>query len=113
MREYEILLEMVSKVDGVLEDLFCSGFCSVPEYAKKSLSVLKEEAADYRMVNYEQKIAALSERLEQKRHSIKQNGAEVMDAYAELHHFNRQLKQRLLRDKLKQEMLSSSISTGQ
>ncbi len=103
MKEYEILLEMADRLDEVQQDLFQSGFCSVPESACRSLSELQEEAAGCGMVCYARDIAALLECLEQSRHSLHTRTPEVMEAYVELYEFNRRLKRRLMRDMLLQE----------
>jgi len=109
MKEYEILLEMVSRLEEIQQDLFCSGFCSVPEYVSRSLSELSEEAESYGMAHYKQRIVFLLERLDQTRHMVQKNGAEVMEAYVWLYQFNQQLKRRLRRDKMRQEMLISDV----
>ncbi len=98
MKEYKILYDMISRVEESQEDLFCSGLCSVPEYVLQELEELKEQAADYGMKNYEERINALLLQLKQTRHEIRKNGAQVMAAYGKLYVFNRQLKKRVQRD---------------
>ncbi len=98
MKEYEILLDMISRVEESQQDLFCSGLCSVPEYVLQRLEEFKEQAADYGMKNYEDRINALLLQLKQTRHEIQKNGAQVMEAYVKLYAFNRQLKRRVQRD---------------